>query len=323
MIVQTILRLPRESRFAWRVDFSPDGKMIATGGRQEDRWIPSPEYNIGVRLWDASTLQELKTLGGFDTKDIKFSPDGRYLACIKHDQVYLWGFQSEDDIVLEGYGAEIRRIAYSPDGNRIAAACSDGTVCLWDVKTRELVVLQAHNDEMQCAMGYGAFSVTFSPDGRLLASGGSDNMICFWYTWDLGQKVFEFELPETTGIYHLAFNPNSSWLAVGTEDTIEVWDISSRQQKYILRQGGLGSHRVAFSSNGLILAGAMSFPQHRDSELWLWGIGDIISGLPGYRLILPDDKSYEVNDLAFSPDDKVLASALGTEVIFWNLSSQP
>ena len=183
-----VLRLPSSSQFAWRVDFSPDGKMLASGGEQEESSIPFSSFNIGVRIWDTESLQEIKYRTGFDTSDVKFSPRGHLLACTKNAQVYLWNVQNEEVSILDGHGSIIRRIAFSPDGTKIASACADGTVQLWDVKTKKSITFQTHDNSIQCWAGYGAFSITFSPNEELIASGGSDDHIRFWDPYTGSQK---------------------------------------------------------------------------------------------------------------------------------------
>ncbi len=51
--------------------FSPDGKRLATGGREHI-----------VKLWDAATGQELLTLKGYlgYVSSVAFSPDGKRLV---------------------------------------------------------------------------------------------------------------------------------------------------------------------------------------------------------------------------------------------------
>src|ERR1019366_2835462 len=64
-------------------------------------------------------------------------------------------------------------LAFSPDGTRLATACSDRAVRIWDTSDGKCVrPLRGHADEV--------WSVAFSPDGRTLASGGKDGSVILW-----------------------------------------------------------------------------------------------------------------------------------------------
>src|SRR5439155_6144276 len=77
---------------------------------------------------------------------------------------------------------EVNSLAFSLDGGWIASAGGDGTVKLWNSKTREVdKTLPAHPDSV--------YSVVFHPGGKHLASVGADRKV---KVWDLttGQRVF-------------------------------------------------------------------------------------------------------------------------------------
>src|SRR5262245_46652917 len=78
------LRVLRHIYSVHSVAFSPDGRMLASGGigwgpqdaQQADRCCGT------VKLWDPASGQELRTLSGYTNAifSVAFSPDGRMLA---------------------------------------------------------------------------------------------------------------------------------------------------------------------------------------------------------------------------------------------------
>jgi len=67
----------------------------------------------------------------------------------------------------------ISSVAFSPNGQQVAASCSDNTARLLNAKTgEEISVLKGHRDYV--------VAVAFSPDGRTLATGSYDNKLRLW-----------------------------------------------------------------------------------------------------------------------------------------------
>ena len=65
-------------------------------------------------------------------------------------------------------------LAFSPNGRMLAAGNDDGTIPLWDVRTRRPL------GELLPAGGPDIESVAFGPDGRTLASGDRSGAIRLW-----------------------------------------------------------------------------------------------------------------------------------------------
>lgn len=68
-------------------------------------------------------------------------------------------------------------VQWSPSDDRIATACADKTVCVWDMRPSgpvQLHELQQHTSTIKCV----AWDSTRG--GNVLCSGGRDGLICVW-----------------------------------------------------------------------------------------------------------------------------------------------
>jgi eukaryotic-like serine/threonine-protein kinase len=145
------------------VDFSPDGRLIATADNESS-----------VTLRDATNGAIIRRLSGHRrlVSCVAFSPDGHRLASASWDQTArIWDVvHGQVSVVLRGHMRSVLCVAFSPDGTRVATGSEDQTVKLWDAATgEEVLTLRGHTGLVS--------SVAFSPDGRLFASAGTDGVV--------------------------------------------------------------------------------------------------------------------------------------------------
>lgn len=316
-----VIRLPRISNFASCLAISPDGRLLGTGGDQEVAQISG--MNIGVRLWDSATLKELKALEGFDTYSIQFSPNSRWLACSNGDRVYMWSLNSQESFILEG-NSRVEDIAFSPDGSRLAAACGDATIRLWDLETRDSFVFAAHNPRMTATGGSAAFCVAFSPNGQSLASGGCDDTVRLWELNSGRSKGLQIELSDHSypnPVYDIAFSPDGTLLAIGAEVSTELWDITSRKQVCVLLRDKQTRHLVAFSPDGRLIAATFQGLKDSERHIKVWKTEDARRCNLDGEIRLSTDDLPRISDIVFSHDSQVLFSAHQSEVRRWRLEA--
>src|SRR5687768_2346943 len=148
--------------------FSPDGRMLATGGVESKANIDIAAM-LGAAMGQGQKGQKRpKPIDPADLmKDFKVESVGK---------VQFWDVATGQPIaVLKGHGRGVSKVAFSRDGKLLASGGTDNTIKIWDVASRnEVRTLTGHTS--------GIESMDFTPDGRLLASASEDGSTFLWDT---------------------------------------------------------------------------------------------------------------------------------------------
>jgi WD40 repeat protein len=149
------------------LDVSPDGRWIVTGAWQ----------GTGVHVWEARTGRLVKALPVKGYADVRFSPDGKWLATATGAVSHVWRVGSwQPVLVVRRDDPEIPEgsVAFTPDGSVVALEQSRQVVRLIEVTTgRDLARLEAA-DVPLCT------PLCFSRDGSLLATRGGPELLQVW-----------------------------------------------------------------------------------------------------------------------------------------------
>ncbi len=229
--------------------FSPDGKLLATGG-----------MDALVKHWDTTTGQMIKELRGHVSYvySVVFSPDRKQLISGGNDQALkVWDVATGQELdSLKSKVDNSYRAVFSPDGKLLASACRDGSVLLWNLSTRQvLLTFKKHTATVK--------AIAFSPDNRTVATGGEDISVRIWDTLT-GQELKN--LGQVDGVQRIAYSPDGKRLVTGSiSGTIKLWDSTTGQELMTLKGHTDEVTSVTFSADGkaLITSG-------NDGTLRLW-----------------------------------------------------
>ncbi len=269
--------------------FSPDGK-----------WIVSASDDNTVRIWDAETGAEIKTLPGHtdNVRSANFSPDGKQIVSASEDEtVKIWDAETGDEITtLIGHTYNVRSANFSPDGKQIVSASIDGEIKIWDAQTgEEIKPLTGHTDAVN--------SANFSPDGKQIVSASADDAIKMWDA-ETGAEIKTLT-GHTDRVTSANFSPNGKRIVSASWDqTIKIWDAETGAEIKTLT-GHRGRVTSAnFSPNGKRIVSA-SWDQ--TIKIWDAETGAEIQTLTGHK--------WSVNSANFSPDGKRIVSASWDDAI--------
>jgi WD40 repeat protein/serine/threonine protein kinase len=293
-------------KHARSVAFSTDGLRLATGG-----------WDGTVKVWDAQTgglLFPRKGPGG-RIACVAFSPDGKCLAAGSSacggpgmtgadgpGVLQIWDATLGEPLrTIRGHDGVIR-MAFSPDGRRLATVSDDKELKLWEAETgREMATFRGHTQPIWC--------VAFSPDGRLVASGSAD----FGQRPDGELKVWDAQTGRELysrgghidGVLSVTFSPDGRRLVTGGFDGIvKLWDARTGQEALALR-GHLDAVRsVVFSPDGHRL-----ITPSDDGAVRVWDARPWQEGEPGQELLTLRGHESGVNGVAYSLQGGWLASA--------------
>lgn len=323
---------------AVKVCWSPDGKQVASGGKDgtvqlrdvstgklvfaekahdssvtclfftaDSRHLLTAGADAALKVWEASTGKFLArhAPGRPRSAIVAVSPDGGLLARTDEDySITLYDVQTGKGLAtLVGHAGTIHRAVFSDDGQRLVTGSGDCTMKVWNVATG--MPLLTTGKRLHGAVQ----AVAISSDGRRLASCGADGIIRIWDA-ATGKETLRCLGHEGT-VFCLRFTKNGRNLFSGSADrTIQVWNTETGRRARVLRGHTEMVQDLALSPDGSKLASAAADGK---VQVWLWRQDQEFQRLTGH--------SGYINQVAISAAGNRIASAShdGT-VRVWDLT---
>jgi len=207
--------------------FTNDSQQLVTGS-----------WSGGMKLWNVPSSLLAHTwrgheqrIGGIDVHPESSGSLSRDAANLisgcAEGKVFLWNLTQFDPVgELVGHKMRVAQAAFHPSGRFAGTSSYDTSWRLWDVETRQEILLQeGHFNEVH--------GLSFHCDGSLVATSGLD---CYVRLWDLrsgrGIGVLAGHVKQ---IHALDFSPNGHVLASGSDDnTVRIWDLRKAEKKRTL-----------------------------------------------------------------------------------------
>lgn len=293
-----------------RVRFSPDETLIATAS-----------WDGTVAIWETATGREVvRVRHDKAVLHLAFAPSGDLLATASQDGTARgWALDGREVVRIAAETSDAKksrtmsRVAFAPDGARVAVGTGAGSVLLCDARTGAVQLRIPHAGHVR--------AIAYSPDGRWLAT-GEDGGAAIWdaLTGRLHRRLCD------GFIWDVAFDARGEVLATaGGDGLARVWICANGVE----RVRALHAHAVysiALSPDGRLLAtasadhaydqwldaGGPTKPFHGDANgAWRWETrGGAVAGVI--------ECASQVLDLARTGADRFVVATAGGTVQLWS-----
>ena len=286
--IRTVVQRPGQT---YSLDWHPEGRYLAQGNTEGSIWV-----------WDTTTMAEpIHLTGNTWIYRVAWNPSGTRLASGNRDgSIKIWDWpDGKEPLSIQAHPAEVRGLAWSPDGARIASLTGmEKGLKIWDARTGALLAM---------IPGPWGLSLAWSPDGALLAAEGTWSELSV-FDANTGSERLHFDAHRES-IRHLAWSPDGRQLASASDDNlVKIWDLATAREIQTLVGHGSRVYGVSWSPDGTRLATA---DWGGGIRIWNPATGGMVCSLSYHR-----SKMFSIE---WNPDGRrIAASNIAGELIIFD-----
>ncbi|MDE2691090.1 MAG: PQQ-binding-like beta-propeller repeat protein [Acidobacteriota bacterium] len=282
----------RSGATIWAQREAHEGGLLALAMQPNRAAFATAGQDGRVLVWSAAEGRIIQTIdvGSAWVENVAWSPDGQRLAASCSREVHAFGPDGARIWRSQPHPSTVSAIAWSGE-KELATACY-GRVTFFDASTWEV--------RQKLEWTGSLVSMVLSPDGDIVACGSQDNSVHFWRR-STAQDSMMSGYPGKPSA--LAFDDTGTLLATGGGEAVTVWSFQGKGPEGT-RPGVLELHvqtvtTLAFARRALRLASG-----GRDGAVVVWSLGRDGHGDPIGAAPVAD----VVGAVYWRPDGRALAA---------------